>query len=212
MAAARAAQAGIRGRIEAASLEQIVADPDLLTFAIVGGAAAFADNCAPCHGSGGAGAKGYPNLADDDWLWGGSLDAIETTIRYGIRSSHEETRISDMPRFGADELLEPDEIDAVAEYVLSFTGRATDAAAAKRGADIFAENCAACHGDKGEGTQDLGAPRLNDAIWLYGGDKATIVETVTNARRGVMPTWVGRLDEATIKMLTVYEHSLGGGT
>jgi len=211
LAAARAAQAGMRGRIEKASLAEIVASPELLAFAIAGGGATFADNCAPCHGAGGAGARGFPNLADDDWLWGGDLETIFQTVRYGIRSDNEETRQSDMPRFGLDGILTAAEIDAVAEYVLSFSGRADDPAAAQRGAAIFADNCAACHGDNGEGNRELGAPRLNDQIWLYGGDKKTIVETDTRARRGVMPAWIGRLDEAALKMVTVYVHSLGGG-
>jgi len=207
MAEARAAQKTFYDQIEASTVEQIQSDPELLNFALAGGRAAFADNCAPCHGAGGAGAKGYPNLADDDWLWGGDLETIYTTVRYGIRADNEDTRVSDMPRFGADELLEPDEIDAVADYVLSLSsGKPIE-----RGADIFAENCAACHGEKGEGGREFGAPRLSDGIWLYGGDKKTVVETITNARRGVMPAWIGRLDGSTLKMVAVYVHGLGGG-
>jgi cytochrome c oxidase cbb3-type subunit 3 len=211
MAEARAKQAVYLDRIQAASLQEIMADKALLDFAVAGGRAAFADNCAPCHGAGGAGAKGYPNLADDDWVWGGDPDTVYTTIRYGVRSTAENTRQSDMPRFGADRILTAEQINDAAEYVLSLSGAGTDKEAAERGAPIFAENCAVCHGEKGEGNHDLGAPRLNDSIWLYGGDKADVVQTITNARRGVMPTWVGRLSDTTIKMLTVYVHSLGGG-
>lgn len=198
-------------RIRAASLEQIRSDPQLLGFAIAGGRSAFADNCAPCHGSGGAGTKGFPSLADDDWLWGGDLEAIHATIRTGIRSAHPDSRLSLMPRFGLDGMLAAAQISDVAEYVLSLSATDTDKAAAARGAPLYAENCAACHGDKGEGNAELGSPNLSDRIWLYGGDKPSVVQTIAASRNGVMPAWTDRLDEATIKMLTVYVHSLGGG-
>ncbi|WP_075214960.1 cytochrome-c oxidase, cbb3-type subunit III [Mongoliimonas terrestris] len=195
-----------------APLETIQNDPKLLEFAMANGKAAFGDNCAPCHGSGATGAKGYPNLQDDDWLWGGSLDTIHETLRVGIRSTHEETRISDMPAFGRDGLLERDQIKTVAAYVLSLSGLpAPEGADLAAGETLFVENCASCHGEKGEGMQEMGAPNLADAIWLYGSDEATVVETITNARRGVMPAWAGRLDPVTIKSLAVYVHALGGG-
>ena len=209
MEAVQAGRAEWLDKLAAASAEDIRKDSDLLAFAMAGGRAAFADNCAPCHGSGGAGGPGYPNLLDDDWIWGGTLDNIQTTVTHGIRwAQDDDTRLSDMPRFGVDELLDKDQINDVADYVLSLSG---GAAAAGNGAEIFAENCAACHGESGEGNTEFGALRLSDAIWLYGGDKATVVETIANARRGVMPAWGGRLDEVTIKQLAVYIHSLGGG-
>jgi cytochrome c oxidase cbb3-type subunit 3 len=198
-------------RIRAASLEQIRSDPQLLGFAVAGGRSVFADNCAACHGSGGAGTKGFPSLADDDWLWGGDLPAIHETIRAGIRSVHPDTRLSQMPRFGIDAMLTPAQIDDVAEYMLSLSTTETDKAAAQRGAPLFAENCAVCHGDKGLGNAELGAPNLSDKIWLYGGDKRSVVQSISTSRNGVMPAWTDRLDEATIKMLAVYVHSLGGG-
>lgn len=198
-------------RIQNASLEQIRSDPQLLGFAIAGGRSAFADNCAGCHGSAGAGAKGYPNLADDDWLWGGDLAAIHATVRHGIRSAHPDSRLSQMPRFGLDGMLTSAQVNDVAEHVLTLSGTETDKAAATRGASIYAEHCVACHGDKGQGNAELGAPNLADRIWLYGGDKASVVQSIAASRNGVMPAWTGRLDEATIKMLTVYVHSLGGG-
>ena len=210
MREAEAAKATYLDKLKPASVEQIVADKQLLDFAIAGGRAAFADNCTPCHGAGGAGAKGYPNLADDDWLWGGGIEQIDTTIRFGARNGNPNAHSTDMPRFGADGILTPEQISDAADYVLSLSGTQGDAAAIGRGAQIFAENCAACHGGNGEGNADLGAPRLNDAIWLYGGDKATVVETIANARRGVMPAWAERLPETTVKMLAVYVHSLGG--
>lgn len=209
MAAVQADRAKWLDKLSAASMEDIRKDGDLLNFAMAGGRAAFADNCAPCHGAGGAGGPGYPNLLDDDWIWGGGLEDIQTTITHGVRwAQNDDTRLSDMPRFGIDEMLDKSQINEVAAHVLSLSGGATSAGA---GAEIFAENCAACHGESGEGMAELGAPRLSDAIWLYGGDKATIVETVTNSRAGVMPAWGTRLDEVTIKQLAVYVHSLGGG-
>ncbi len=198
-------------RISAASLDDIQKDADLYNFALAGGHAAFGENCAACHGPGGGGAKGFPNLADDDWLWGGDLASILKTVSYGVRNANGDSRQSQMPRFGADGILKPAQINDVAEYVLSLSGTSTNAAAAKRGAPIFAENCAVCHGEKGTGNREVGAPNLTDRIWLYGGDKATVVQTITYARNGSMPAWSERLDPATIKMLAVYVHSLGGG-
>jgi cytochrome c oxidase cbb3-type subunit 3 len=209
MEAVQAGRAKWLDQLAVATLDDIGKDGDLRAFAMAGGRAAFADNCAPCHGSGGAGGPGYPNLLDDSWIWGGGLDEIQTTVAHGIRwAKDDDTRLSEMPRFGTDDLLDKTQISAVADYVLSLSGGGV---AGGIGAEIFAENCAACHGESGEGLAELGAPRLSDAIWLYGGDKATIVETITNSRAGVMPAWSGRLDEVTIKQLAVYVHSLGGG-
>ncbi|WP_114393678.1 cytochrome-c oxidase, cbb3-type subunit III [Oleisolibacter albus] len=211
LAKEKARQAPMMQKVVATDIGEIRKDPELMNYVMAAGRVAFADNCAACHGAGGAGAKGFPTLADDDWLWGGKPDQILQTITYGIRNANENSRVSDMPRFGADQLLEPAQINDVAEYVLSLSGTSTDAAAAERGAQVYADNCAACHGEKGEGIQDVGAPRLNDRIWLYGGDKATVVETITYARRGNMPAWSERLDPATVKVLAAYVHALGGG-
>ena len=209
---ARQAQAQWTDRIAAMDAAAISADPELVQFAIAGGEQKFKINCAPCHGLGGAGQGFFPTLADDDWLWGGSIEAIEQTIRHGIRNGEDsEARENAMPAFGADAMLERKQIDEVAQYVLSLTQRQTDAAAVEQGAPIFAENCASCHGDAGEGNRELGGPALNDMIWLYGGDLDQIVAQVNRPRMGVMPAWQGRLDDTTIKMLTVYVHSLGGG-
>jgi cytochrome c oxidase cbb3-type subunit 3 len=196
----------------AASLADIEKDPALLALARARGKTVFGDNCAPCHGTGAAGAKGYPNLNDDDWLWGGTLDQIMQTIQFGARSGHPKAHEGQMLAFGKDGTLKKEQIVTVANYVRSLSGLPTrqgyDAAA---GAKIFAENCAVCHGDAGKGNQELGSKNLTDNIWLYGSDEATIIETITNGRAGVMPAWVGRLDLATIKAMTVYVHSLGGG-
>ena len=211
IAEAKSAQAQYLTRIDAASPEEIRADQPLFDFAMAGGRAAFADNCAPCHGVGAAGFPGYPSLIDDAWLWGGSLDDIHTTLLYGIRSDHPDTRVGEMPAFGRDELLEGDQIAAVTEYVLSLSGRAENQSLAADGAEVFAENCSFCHGEQGEGMMELGAPNLADAIWLYGGEKDEIRAMIEYPEAGVMPAWEGRLEGSTIKMLTVYVHALGGG-
>ena len=211
MAKARARQGENLQRMAEAELQEIRSDADLLTFALAGGDAAFADNCAPCHGQGGAGRPGFPVLADDAWIWGGSLDDIHTTLLYGIRVDNDDTRVSDMPAFGADELLSSEEIADVAAYVLSLSGGEVDSAAAERGAPLYEENCLACHGEGGVGEMALGAPRLDDQIWLYGGELAEIEAQIARPRQGVMPGWEARLDATTIKMLTTYVHTLGGG-
>jgi cytochrome c oxidase cbb3-type subunit 3 len=198
-------------RIAKASLADIAADPELLRYAIGGGRSIFAANCSQCHGAGGQGGQGFPILADDNWMWGGTADQIAQTIRYGVNNGDDRARQSQMPNFGGDKLLEPAQIDDVAEYVLSLTKRADDPAAATRGKEVFAQQCAACHGDQGEGKADLGAPRLNGQIWLYGGSKPAIVAQVTHPRQGVMPVWEGRLNDVAIKMVATYVHSLGGG-
>jgi cytochrome c oxidase cbb3-type subunit 3 len=208
---ASAEQRPLVDRIVATSLEDIRRDPQLLNFARTGGRAAFSNTCAACHQAGGAGTRGFPSLADDDWLWGGTLAEIEHTIRYGVRSDHDKTRTSMMPRFGADSILTAAQVDDVVEYVLSLSKSTHDAAAAGRGAKVYEENCAACHMPSGVGNREFGAPALNDAIWLYGGDRASVRASVHTARAGMMPAWEGRLDEATIKMLTLYVHGLGGG-
>lgn len=195
-----------------ASLADIEKDPALLSLARAQGKTVFADNCAACHGIGAAGAKGYPNLNDDDWLWGGTLDQIMQTIRYGARSGNPNAHEGQMLAFGRDGMLKSEEIVTVANFVRSLSGLPTDpgydAAAGKK---IFSDNCVVCHGEGGNGNQQVGAPNLTDQIWLYGSDKDTIVETITNGRAGVMPAWSGRLDPITIKALAVYVHSLGGG-
>lgn len=212
IAEAKAAQSGLLDRISAASLEEIRTTPDLFQFAVAGGQSAFAVNCSQCHGSGAAGGSGYPNLNDDVWLWGGSLDDIYTSIAHGIRfDQDDDTRISDMPAFGRDELLEPAVIADLAEFVLSLSGLEHDADAAARGATPYAENCADCHGEQGAGNREVGAPALNDALWHYNSERETVVAQIHAPKHGVMPAWAHRLDDATIKQLTVYVHALGGG-
>lgn len=211
MAAARDERSGLIDRIEQASLEEIRSDPELLAIAEQGGAAAFAENCAGCHGTGGQGNPNYPVLADDAWIWGGTLQDIQQTIRYGVRSGHEQTRTGVMPAYGETGILDREQISDLTEYVLSLTGRSENAEAAERGGRLFAEQCVSCHGPDGAGNREFGAPPLNDQIWLYGGSRDAISRQIYNPRLGVMPPWEGRLSDATIKMLTVYVHSRGGG-
>ncbi len=195
------------------SFQKILNDEKLFKFATAGGAIAFKDNCATCHGSGGTGGPGFPNLNDDDWIWGGKIEDIEQTIKYGIRSEHAETRYNMMSSFGKDEILEPEEINQVVDFVVAMSANGMAAAKASNpaGAEVFEFNCTACHGEDAKGMREMGAPNLTDAIWLYGGDKETIHTTVFGGRGGVMQAWVDRLDKDTIRQLAVYVHSLGGG-
>ncbi|MBS0558740.1 MAG: cytochrome-c oxidase, cbb3-type subunit III [Proteobacteria bacterium] len=199
-------------KIAALSFADIRKDPALLEVALTDGRITFATNCQPCHGAGGAGRPGYPALAAGAWIWGGTLEDIQQTITHGIRSADPDARQSAMPRFGADGILKPDQIQAVADFVhAKFYGHPPLAADIAEGQKIFAENCAACHGDAGQGNPQMGAPRLASKVHLYGGSLETIVSQVTNPRMGVMPNWNTRLDPATIKALALYVHSLGGG-
>jgi cytochrome c oxidase cbb3-type subunit 3 len=212
IAARNAELAPIRAAIERTPIEQLPGNPNLFQQAVEGGRAAFRMHCTQCHGSGAAGSAGYPNLNDDDWLWGGDLRAIEFTIINGARNpDHPQTRMSQMPAFGRDRILEPAQIEDLVAYVRTISRQQAPDAAARRGAPLFAQNCASCHGNDGRGNRQVGAPNLTDPIWLYGGDADTLRTTITNARAGVMPAWSGRLDPVTIRMLAAYVHSLGGG-
>lgn len=206
------AQRAQQGRLlTSATLEQIEANPDLLQFAREAGRSAFGDNCATCHGSGGQGFKGYPNLNDDVWIWGGKLEDIRRTIQVGVRSTHPDARQSQMPAFGRDALLDTKQIDDLTEYVLSLSKRKANGAAVARARTLFGEQCASCHGADGTGNRELGAPNLADGEWLYGGSRDDIRAQIVNGRGGVMPTWGARLDPMTVDALAVYVHSLGGG-
>jgi cytochrome c oxidase cbb3-type subunit 3 len=193
-------------------VERLPEDSTNMQNAIAGGAAAFKVNCVQCHGSGAAGSEGYPNLNDDDWLWGGDIKTIETTLTNGIRQpGDDKTRMSLMPAFGRDGLLTSAEIDDVTSYVLTLSGKAKASAASARGAQTFEVQCATCHGADGKGLREFGAPNLADAIWLYGGSRDAVKAQIHAPRHGVMPAWEGRLNPVTIKMLAAYVHSLGGG-
>lgn len=212
IAANKAVQAPLVAKLAKLSLDEIKADPDLYRFAVSGGNSAFKVNCTPCHGSGAQGAPGYPNLNDDDWLWGGSLKNIHTSIAHGVRNEEDDdARVSEMPAFGEGEVLSPTEITATAHFVRKLAKLEFDSKLADAGAAIFAENCAACHGETGKGDKEQGAPNLTDAIWFYGDSLDDLVAQIHKPKHGVMPAWAGRLDSVTIKQLTLYVHSLGGG-
>ena len=210
LADAEAANAEINTKLAAADLDAIPTDPELEGYARSAGAAVFNTWCVQGHGREGGGFVGYPTLSDDDWLWGGSMEDIHLTISHGIRNEDDDdARYSEMPVFG--EILEPEEIEQAVNYVMSLSGTPNDAGVVGAGETVFLDNCAACHMEDGTGDRDQGAPNLTDAIWLYGGDYDTLIETVTYSRYGVMPTWTNRLSEAEIRAVAAYVHQLGGG-
>jgi len=193
-----------------ADMTTLSEDETLNRYAIARGGSVFRAQCSQCHGSGAAGAKGYPNLLDDDWLWGGDMDQIVHTVRHGVRNvTDDDAHYSEMPAFG--EILEKEDILAAAEYVFSLSNADFDTDIAAKGEAVFKDNCTACHGDNAQGDRDQGAPNLADAIWLYGRDKHTLIETITYSRYGVMPAWGQRLNEADVRAVSAYVHSLGGG-
>lgn len=202
-------------RLAHASSAELAADPELQEFARAAGESVFGDNCQTCHGAGGAGAPGYPVLADDVWLWGGSMQQIEHTLRVGIRSGHAETQMSMMPAYGRDSLLTAAQIGDVTEYVISLSAARdrldASAPAAARGAVVYQEQCAACHGATGVGDRAQGAPSLADDVWLYGGSRAEIRRQIEQGRGGVMPAWERRFDAGTLRALAYYVHQMGGG-
>jgi cytochrome c oxidase cbb3-type subunit 3 len=205
-------RAPMTAKLEATKLADIKSDQALADFTYAQGRSSFRENCGPCHGAGGGGAKGYPNLNDNDWLWGGSLEQIQHTIEFGVRSGHTKSHESQMPAFGKDGILKANEIVTVANYVRSLANLSTRPGTnLETGKKLYADNCAVCHGPDGKGNRELGAPDLTDGIWLFGSDEATLIDVIANARGGVMPAWAGRLDPMTIKALTFYVHNLGGG-
>ncbi len=207
ISAADQARVSVNEQIARIPIERLPEGSPLMQKAVAGGRAAFLINCVQCHGSGAAGSKGYPNLNDDDWLWGGDLKAIEYTLTHGIRQQGDDmTRFSQMPPFA--DAFDQAQLDGLANHVLSLSDRAQPSAI---GAALYADNCAACHGEDGLGNRELGAPNLADAIWLYGGAPAEIKRQIVAPRNGMMPKWEGRLDPVTIRMLAAYVHSLGGG-
>ena len=214
IAAVDASNAAIKDRLISADLNAIGTDPELAAYAERAGAAVFRTNCSTCHGSGAAGfeGKGYPNLLDDDWLWGGTMEDIHLTVTHGIRNDSNDSRYSEMPKFGVDQILDDAQIAQVAEHVLAISGQAHDAALAEAGATVWLDaGCNGCHMDDGSGDRSQGAPNLTDAIWLYGGSREAVTESIYYARFGVMPGWTERLSEDEIRAVAFYVHGRGGG-
>lgn len=201
---ANAARADWTDRVDALPVADILGDGELMARVTNTAHQLFGDNCAGCHGTAATGAPGFPSLADDDWLWGGDPDTMMETLRVGVNAGHPETRVSQMLAFGRDGILGREEIRTVVDYVRSLSGAAIPADRAAAGAEIYAANCASCHGEDGRGSTELGAPNLTDDIWIYGGDAASLFTTVHDGRQGWMPTWEGRLTETERKILTVY--------
>jgi cytochrome c oxidase cbb3-type subunit III len=209
--AAKTAQGAMLGKVASTPVADILADPELTRFARAGGQSLFKVYCSQCHGTGAAGAKGYPNLNDDEWIWGGSIDQIATTITYGARAPGvDETHFNLMPSFGKDAILTPEQISTVAKEVAAFSG-IEGGQSTPEGQQIFTDNCVACHGENGQGNTELGGPSLNDKVWLYEGSLVGIEAQLQNPRHGVMPAWGVRLGDTAVKELAVYVHGLGGG-
>ena len=210
LAAAEQAKSAYVEAVKAKSVDEILADDNLRQFATAAGSAAFKVNCIQCHGSGAQGSPGFPNLNDDEWLWGGKIDQIYQTIAHGVRfAGDEETHASEMPAFA--EILEPQQVNEVAAYVASLSGTADTPDLVPAGAKVFADNCAACHGENAKGNKEMGAPDLTDAITLYASGQAAIAQQVRHPKHGVMPAWGARLGDVKVKELAIFVHSLGGG-
>ncbi len=210
-----ASRAPLFERLARASSADLARDPELQEFARAAGESVFGDNCQTCHGAGGAGAPGYPVLADDVWIWGGSIDEIEHTLRVGVRSGHPDARMSMMPAFGRDNLLTDAQIADVTEQVIAMSSARSrlepDMRAAGRGALVYQQQCAVCHGPTGGGDRTVGAPSLRDDVWLYGGSREEIRRQIELGRGGVMPAWERRFDPGTLRALAYYVHQMGGG-
>ncbi len=198
---------GWLARFDDPDFPALAADTALMAVAMPAAARLFQDNCAHCHGREGAGGPGFPALGDADWLWGGEPETVAETIAFGINAVHPETRFAEMPAFGWIE--RPDRL-ALADYVAALPGGWADHESPA--GLVFAENCASCHGERGEGGLLTGAPSLADAGAIYGQDPATVLETLRRGRKGVMPAWSGRLTPAEINLLALYVTRLGGGT
>lgn len=211
LAAAKAAQGDRLKAVASTPVADILKDDGLARFARAGGQSLYKVYCSQCHGTGATGSAGYPNLNDDEWVWGGTIEQIYQTITHGARSpSDADTHYNLMPNFAVDGILGAEDIDRVAKQVASFSG-IEGGVASPEGQQLFADNCASCHGDNGAGLVDVGGPSLNDQIWLYGGTLEAIRAQIEQPRHGVMPAWGARLGDTAAKQLAVYVHGLGGG-
>ena len=202
-------------RIESEPYDVILSDESLMKTVRATGQQLFGDNCAACHGRDGKGRAFYPDLTDDDWLWGGSPDIIEQTMRVGINTRHPETRVAQMPAFGRDEMLDREQVRSVAAYVYSLTNpdysTPENLERVEAGKEVFASTCAACHGEAATGDPEVGAPNLTDAYWVYGGTMDSIIASVHGGRQGHMPTWDERLTAGEIRTLSLFVYDLGTG-
>ncbi|GAB3309391.1 cytochrome c family protein [Haliea atlantica] len=194
VAEAEARYSEMRSRYLAQPIEEIAQDPAVRRM----GARMFGNECAQCHGADGKGRYGFPNLTDDDWLWGGSPEAIKATLINGRQAA--------MPAWG--QILGDSGIAQATEYVLSLNGRSVDEAQAAKGKEIFASYCAACHGPDGKGNKAFGAPNLTNGIWLYGGSREQIAHSLRAGRNGVMPAFSDTLTEDKIHIISAYVYSL----
>lgn len=205
--AAEASRAVWDQRLTSEPFAQLAQDPEIAAYVSEMAPTLFADNCAACHGANLRGGPGYPDLTAPARLWGGDPDTVAETIRVGINADHPDTRRSQMSAFGTFGTLDRDQIQAVSAYVRSLSGQSLSAAERARlqgGQEIFSTTCATCHGPDGRGSTQVGAPDLTDDVWIYGGDAATVYETIHSGRQGQMPSWEGRLSPAQIRMLTLY--------
>ena len=204
------ARAGLNEALATTELSDILADDALRNFAIAGGAAAYRVNCSQCHGTGAQGGEGYPNLNDDNWIWGGTIEELHHTIAHGVRDQGDfDTRMSEMPAFGG--MMSRREIAETAAFVASLSREPENPDLVEAGAEHYENFCAACHGVGGEGDRLMGAPSLDNPIWLYGGSEADLAAQIAQPRHGVMPGWSDRLGDLTVRKLAVFVHSLGGG-
>lgn len=194
-AALEAKAAPLYAKYDAMPVENIGFDPDGHAM----GERLFLNNCAQCHGSDARGSVGFPNLTDADWLYGGEGETIVASIRDG--------RHGMMPPM-KDAVGGSDNARAVAQYVLSLSGRENDSLKAQLGRKIFQDNCVACHGADGAGSKFVGAPNLTDRVWLYGGSERVIVETIMNGRQGQMPSHEKLLTPQQVRVLAGYVYSL----
>lgn len=194
MAQADAKYGPLFDRYKDTPIPKLLDEPEALRI----GARLFATYCTACHGADARGVRGFPNLRDQDWLWGGTPDKIVETITGGRQAA--------MPAWGP--ILGEDGVFSVAEYVRSLSGRDVDAQVAGRGREIFMKNCVACHGPEGKGNPLLGAPNLTDNVWLYGSSQARLVETITKGRNGRMPAWGEFLGPSKVHLLAAYVYSL----
>ena len=211
-AARRAAWAEDIARLDFAEIRE---RPELMQIVRESGKTLFGDNCAVCHGTDARGNPGFPSLVDDAWLWGGDPEIVAETLRIGINSNHPESRIAQMPAFGRDGILDRMAISSIVSFIRNNAEGIDDlgpldAKGVEEGRQLFAENCAACHGENGRGDPSMGVPDLMDDSWLTGSSRESLIRTIYNGRQGHMPSWEDRLSETDRKILTLYVTEIAG--